>query len=54
MSLAFLQLLIFPTLNLEGHRITLSHQGDSWTVDIKGERADRLTIPKGYEAKYGK
>ncbi len=43
-------LILQTEISPNGDRIAFSYQGDIWTVDSSGGRADRLTIHEGYES----
>lgn len=43
-------LILQPEINPAGDEIAFSYQGDIWTVDSTGGRANRLTIHEGYES----
>lgn len=42
-------LILQPEISPDGREIAFSYQGDIWTVNSSGGRADRLTIHEGYE-----
>ena len=42
-------LILQPQISPDGKHIAFSYQGDIWTVNSEGGRADRLTIHEGYE-----
>jgi C-terminal processing protease CtpA/Prc/tricorn protease-like protein len=44
-------LILSPEISPNGERIAFSYQGDIWTVNNSGGRADRLTIHEGYESR---
>ena len=44
-------LILSPEISPNGDHIAFSYQGDIWTVNSKGGRADRLTIHEGYESR---
>jgi tricorn protease len=44
-------LILQPEISPNGNAIAFSYQGDIWTVDSAGGRADRLTIHEGYESR---
>jgi tricorn protease len=39
-----------PAVSPDGQTVAFSYQGDLWTVDASGGRAERLTIHEAYEA----
>lgn len=43
-------LILQPEISPDGDSIAFSYQGDIWTVNSAGGRADRLTIHEGYES----
>ena len=43
-------LVLQPQISPNGKQVAFSYQGDIWTVDSNGGRADRLTIHEGYES----
>lgn len=43
-------LILQPEISPDGNSIAFSYQGDIWTVNSDGGRADRLTIHEGYES----
>ncbi|WP_371196174.1 S41 family peptidase [Glaciecola sp. SC05] len=43
-------LILQPEISPDGSTIAFSYQGDIWTVNKNGGRADRLTIHEGYES----
>ena len=43
-------LILQPEISPDGNSIAFSYQGDIWTVNSSGGRADRLTIHEGYES----
>ena len=43
-------LILQPEINPNGDTIAFTYQGDIWTVNSTGGRADRLTIHEGYES----
>ncbi|WP_395344976.1 S41 family peptidase [Ningiella sp. W23] len=44
-------LVLQPALSPDGAKIAFTYQGDIWTVESDGGRADRLTIHEGYESR---
>ena len=44
-------LILSPEISPNGEHIAFSYQGDIWTVNSSGGRADRLTIHEGYESR---
>ncbi|MFC4700491.1 S41 family peptidase [Glaciecola siphonariae] len=44
-------LILQPELSPKGDAIAFSYQGDIWTVNADGGRANRLTIHEGYESR---
>lgn len=48
--LASQPLILEPQISPNGKQVAFSYQGDIWTVDSDGGRADRLTIHEGYES----
>ncbi len=40
----------FPALNPNGSMIAFSYQGDIWTVNVDGGKANRITIHQAYES----
>ncbi len=44
-------LILSPEISPNGEHIAFSYQGDIWTVNSNGGRADRLTIHEGYESR---
>ena len=44
-------LILQPQISPNGKQVAFSYQGDIWTVDSNGGRADRLTIHEGYESR---
>lgn len=44
-------LILSPEISPNGKHIAFSYQGDIWTVNSSGGRADRLTIHEGYESR---
>jgi Tol biopolymer transport system component len=44
-------LILQPEISPNGDKIAFTFQGDIWTVNTNGGRADRLTIHEGYESR---
>ncbi|MEQ3653916.1 MAG: hypothetical protein ABNH21_00955 [Glaciecola sp.] len=44
-------LILQTEISPNGETIAFTYQGDIWTVDAKGGRANRLTIHEGYESR---
>jgi C-terminal processing protease CtpA/Prc/Tol biopolymer transport system component len=44
-------LILQPQISPNGNHLAFTYQGDIWTVDSSGGRADRLTIHEGYESR---
>jgi tricorn protease-like protein len=44
-------LILQPQISPNGKHIAFTYQGDIWTVNSNGGRADRLTIHEGYECR---
>jgi tricorn protease len=43
-------LILEPQISPNGKQVAFTYQGDIWTVDSNGGRADRLTLHEGYES----